>query len=493
MIRTKEGGYAYEHALDHSVEFFSKAGGLFERRESFYFNEVTALSLFQKSWAVNKPITMKLLFWLRDCRGGAGNRSAFRQCLRWLADHDPDWVIANLELVPQVGRWDDLRCLLDKNIDKRVFYAAAKLWADALKEGNVLAAKWCDRKDVAVRHQLGFNTEIRAGEAHDTLRFREEAKFRKFLARIRASHIVEHKLTQRNYSQIDYETVPSVAMARYTKAFARRDPERFNEYKEALKKGKASIHAGVLFPHDCVRTALNGDTEIADAQFEALPNYLEGTNERIIVIADTSSSMCIRVSGQIQAVHVSQGMALYCSDRIGKNNPFYRKFIAFCSESEFKSWENMTFSQAVNDKSIFDQAWGGTRIDKALLLILNVAQMFRVKPEQMPTTLLIISDMQFHEGVQGGHAGEVPKALEMWERAGYNPPKVIYWNTAGYAGQPDTALRKNIALVSGFSPAVLKSIFAGEDLSPRDVMLHAIEKYKIVVPGKEGVPSDGES
>jgi len=110
----------------------------------------------------------------------------------------------------------------------------------------------------------------------------------------------------------------------------------------------------------------------------------------------------------------------------------------------------------------------------------------------MPTTLLIVSDMQFHEGASEYHyygrdrvdpKAEVPKALARWTAAGYSIPKIIYWNTAGYAGSPDTIDSTNTALVSGFSPAILKAIFSGTDLSAKGVMLRALEKYEIVVPG----------
>jgi len=288
-------------------------------------------------------------------------------------------------------------------------------------------------------------------------------------------------------------------MARYTKAFTRHDEERFLKYKEDLKSGKETVHATVLFPHDCVRTARYGDGDIADAQFDALPNYMEGTNEKIIVISDTSGSMSNHVSGSIRAVDISQGLALYCSAKIDSESPFYKKFIGFCSESKFKNWDGMRFSDAVDNRYIFDEAIGSTRIDKALDLILDTAKFFKLGQEQMPTMLLIVSDMQFHDGTQGRRytrywsavkdfedectmeGSEVNKALKRWEQAGYNKPKIVYWNTSGYAGSPETVKAENTALVSGFSPSILKSILGGDDLTPRGIMLRALDKYEIKI------------
>ena len=463
-MHTKEGGIQYEHSLDHALEFFSKAGSLFEKRESFYDSgydpEESALSLFQKTYIVDKIISTKLLLWLRDCRGGAGNRSGARACMRWLAEFDPEWFSKHIGWIPLVGRWDDLRSLFDTPLEE----VATRLWIEALNDKNVLAAKWADRSDYQLRRRMGMKV----------------GQFRRFFASIRKDHIVEYKMCSNKWSSINYETVPSVAMARYTNAFGRHDAERFEAYKEALKKGTAKIHSDVLFPHDCVRTVYSGDSQIADAQFEALPNFLENSNEKAIVIADTSGSMTVYVSGSIRAVDISQGLALYFSAKIPEDNPFHKKFIGFCSEGKFKDWSEMAFSKAVKSRKIFDHAIGSTRIDKALDLILATAKFFKLSKDQMPTMLLIVSDMQFHAGVKGNGA-EVEKALARWKRAGYDIPKIVYWNTAGYAGSPSTKFAKNVGLISGFSPSILKAVLSGEDFSPVAIMLRALEKYNIEV------------
>lgn len=479
MIRTKEGAYTFEHSLNHALEFFSKAGSQFTKKMSYYGvgNEETALSLFQKSWIVDKELTMRLLLWLRDCRGGAGNRSATRDILHWLAKNDPQWIMANIGWIPLVGRWDDLMSLFGTELET----VAAQLWAGAIAKSDVLAAKWADRSYKPLQKALKKN----------------EAELRKLLSKIRKEHIVEFKMCATDWERIIYEHVPSVAMARYTKAFGRHDDERFQAYKEALLAGKTTVKASVLFPHDCIRTVKHGDKAIADAQFDALPNYMEGTNEKIIVISDTSGSMSTIVAGSIQAMDVSQGLALYCSAKIPKDNPFHKRFIGFESESKFKVWEGMTFSQAVRSRDVFDGACGGTRIDKALDLILKTAVFYKLTNEHMPTMLLIVSDMQFHQGagsfrwastekerkdIEQKPLTEIEACLQKWDKAGYNRPKVVYWNTSAYAGSQATVNDKNVAMVSGFSPSVLKALLSGEDFSPIAVMMKALEKYKVVVP-----------
>ena len=472
MMKTKEGAKTYEFSMSSALEFFSKAGAMFVNKEGYYEGAETALSLFQKTWVVDAEMSMKLLLWLRDCRGGGANRSGARECYSWLAKHAPEWIAANIDWIPMVGRWDDLRSLFGTDAEKY----AAKLWAKALKEGDVLAAKWADRSDKPVRHILGMTV----------------GDFRRFIAKMRKDHIVEHKMCTKTWSEVEYTHVPSVAMARYTNAFNDHDKERFDEFKESLKKGEAEIHAGALFPHDCIRTARNGDREIADAQFDALPNYMEGTDEKVMVIADTSGSMGSKIAGSIRAIDVSQGIALYCSSRMPKDGPFYKKFIAFCSESELKDWEGMTFSEAIHNEEIFDEAVGSTQIDTALELILKTAKAFKLTDDQIPTTLLIVSDMQFHPvpeldreyqnyGSKTSGA-EVEKCLDLYEEVGYRKPKIVYWNTDGYAGSPATINSPNTALVSTFDVGILKALLSGTDFTPKGVMLRAIEKYDVTVP-----------
>ena len=99
-----------------------------------------------------------------------------------------------------------------------------------------------------------------------------------------------------------------------------------------------------------------------------------------------------------------------------------------------------------------------------------------------------IKERHARRDLRTGHCGkqssmaEVERALYSWIQEGYLVPQIVYWNTAGNAGQPITAKHNNVAMVSGFSPAILKSIFAAEDLTPRAVMMKTLEKYQINTP-----------
>jgi hypothetical protein len=468
-MKTNEGSFQYEHTLDHVLEFFSKAGSIFEESRYFYHNNEDIISLFQRAWITDKELTMKALFWLRDCRGGAGNRSGFRKCLKWLAEDKENykWVCFNLLSVPLYGRWDDLRVLFNTYAES----IAADTWAyNIYYKNDFLASKWAKRTDIPIYLKLKKSNIVK-----------NVGEFRKLLVKNRKG-IIESKMCSNQWNTIDYEHVPSIAMARYNNAFEKNDTVRFNEYKKEIKNGNKKINASVLFPHDCVRTARfsYNNKDIANAQFDALPNYID-TDKKIMVLCDSSGSMDFTISGSVRAIDISMGLSLYTSSRVNKNNPFYKKFIAFQSESEFISWENYNFFDAVNSDNIFNGAIGATRIDIALDKILNTAKFFNLKDYDLPDMLLICSDMQFSQGSNSDET-EVERSLKKWDKAGYKRPYIVYWNFAPYYGSPSTKDNKNICLVSGFSPSILKSILECKNFDPVSIMIKTLEKYEIVKP-----------
>jgi len=489
--------FAYANTEDALLEFFSKAGSLFKGKETYHGDESSVVELFKPAWVKNGYKSMQLAMWLRDIRGGAGNRSGFRDIIGWIAKRDPEWIEANMHFIPEVGRWDDLKVLMDTSCEKN----ALDFWVRAIQDGNQLAAKWAPR------------------ESNDSIVFKKLRKvakmspkdFRKLLAK--NTNVVETAMCQKEWQDVDYNKVPSVAAGRYNNAFAKHDGVRYESWKSHLEEGvdeegnEVKVNASVLFPHDVIRTlkadlgskykefAANygysgsrrkdntkySDSKLANAQFDALPDYIESANQRIMAICDFSGSMSVSVSGSIQAIDVSMGLGLYCSDRLGEDNPFYRKFIPFSNDSRLVEWKNETFSVAAQKHN--DGWCGSTNVRAALDQILEAAQLFGASNEQIPNTLLIISDMQWDEGTDDDMTS-VEAGLKAWEDAGYSSPRIVYWNLAGYRTSPATAKSQNVALVSGFSPSLLKAILGGEDFSPLAIMERAIEKYEVVDPTK---------
>jgi len=463
--KTGNNANAFEHSENPYLEFFSKAGSLFVGKQEHYGNESTALSLFKDAWrAGDKELCMKLLQWLRDIRGGSGNRSGFRQILTWLATQYPEWMKANISMIPVVGRWDDLTALYNTECESD----ALSTWNKGLMDPSTmgLAAKWADRQDYKLRNFMNASPK----------------EFRKMLVKI--TNVVETPMCERKWDSIDYNKVPSLATIRYASAFKRHDTSRYNKWKLSLLDPVSGnkVNAGAIYPHNLVQLVGNRDSwDLAEAQFKALPNYMQGSNCRPIVINDESASMTAAVAGPVSAWDIALGLALYCSDKIGKDSPFYRKFIPFSDDSKLESWNDKSFGQAVEDARY--RGWvGSTNIHAAFDVLINAGKFFNAKPEQMPNVIIICSDMQFNEGVTDNTP--VQECITKWKEAGFGDVSIVYWNLAGNKNQPATCKDKNVAMVSGFSPSVMNGLLNGRILNPVDIMMDTVSKYKVNIPNE---------
>ena len=102
---TENGALTNKSTFNPIVDFFFHGAALRSRP-----NE--AVNLFQKAFDEDPTQALRILFYVRDVRGGQGEREVFRAILKWLGDNQPEWVIKNLHLIKKYGRFDDLFCLL---------------------------------------------------------------------------------------------------------------------------------------------------------------------------------------------------------------------------------------------------------------------------------------------------------------------------------------------------------------------------------------------
>jgi len=458
---TNMGAMAPDHE-NHALEFFSKAGNIGPKsdEDANTASIETWFKLFYQS-----PIkAMKLLFWSRDPRGGAGHRRIFREILSQLSNTPVgvDWVLPNIDRIPEHGRWDDLYSLYGTKLES----TALAMFSE--NTDNELCAKWIRRKDFALRDYMSLSNK----------------EFRKVL--VANSSTVEQLMSAGKYSEIDYSRVPSLAGIRYLNAFLRHDKERFLDHVR-----EHGLKAQVAFPHEVMRIHNAGiDEELQEVLFESLPNFVKD-GEKILPMVDVSGSMLKEASGSITCMDVSVSLGMYVSDKI--TGHFHRKFLTFSRNPKIENWDNQKVSQAID--SIQQSDWGmNTNMEAALESVLNQAIMFDVPQENMPTIILVLSDMQFDESQQhipsGSSQTVIEASLNKWRKAGYKSPAVIFWNLSKNAGQPSGSA-ENVAYVSGFSSAILEATLGCVErdkdgvvkkLDPMQVLEKAIQKYEVIVP-----------
>jgi hypothetical protein len=405
--------------------------------------------------------TLIMLFWARDVRGGAGERDTFRKLMCVAEQQVPDLLKKVMHLIPEYGRYDDLSVFETPELRD----VALKIWCDAIRSAHGLACKWAPRQNKLaneLRKRLGWDPKT----------------YRKWL--VQHTQVVETAMCAGTWDQINYSHVPSVASARYAKAFGRHDPVRYTEFKAAALKGDAKIHAGALYPYDVLRTIRNGDEATALAQWGNLPNYL-GDAGMILPVIDTSGSMMTPVGGQkgkgLTCMDVAISLGLYLADK--QQGPFANMFLNFDSHSHIHMLKG-NLLEKVSD--ISKCKWDGTtNLESAFKEILRVAVMGSVTPDQMPKTLLIISDMGFDPYSGGINHTAMQMARDVYARHNYNLPQIVWWNVAhrvgGYGGDhnfPVCDQDTGAALISGFSPSILKSVLKSEHVTPWDIMMTAL-------------------
>ena len=415
---------------------------------------------FEKAIVANDTLALRLLMWARDVRGGAGEREVVRKILTYMEKNHPAALERILPLIPEYGRFDDLLVFQTQTFKEKAYV----IIGDALRAGNGLAAKWMPRKGpiaVEIRNFFGMSPK----------------QYRKSLVAL--TKVVEQDMCAKRWNMIEYSHVPSLAAARYQKAFNRNDPMGYAKYKSKLATGEAKINANAVYPYDVIKSGkFGGDHAVMQAQWDALPRYIG--DELVLPMCDVSGSMGCPVggNGNLSCMDVCVSLGLYLADK--NTGPFKDMFLTFSAtpsinvlkgdlRSKLRQLETADWRMNTNLNAAFDE-------------ILRVAVKGKVKAADMPKYLLIMSDMEFDRCTRFDDSA-MQMIQRKFEAAGYEVPKIVFWNLNARAGNvPVKYNMKNVALVSGFSPSIMTAVLGAKDMSPVSVMLETLnsERYAAI-------------
>jgi hypothetical protein len=215
------------------------------------------------------------------------------------------------------------------------------------------------------------------------------------------------------------------------------------------------------------------DLALADKLWENLPDLLSESDENILPMIDVSGSMF----GEPLAVAISLGM--YLAER--SKGEFKDTFLTFSENPRLVKLVGDTVKERM--KNINNADWGmNTNFTEAYEHILRVAQKHNVMKDSMPTMILVMSDMQFDESqniYNGQFQTHYSHMEDEYEKAGYDFPKIVFWNLDTHFGTPAKCSDVNVAMVSGFSPSIMKAILNAEEFNPMSVMLEALESIDL--------------
>jgi len=462
--RTTNGMRARKSTANACVDLFFKIGA---SRGKDITKEFVA------AYAENKEIALRIAQWARDVRGGSGERELFRQILKYLDKHDPDAATALLKKVPEIGRWDDI--FVVENTKPFAF----TMLGDALREKNGLAAKWTPRKGelaVEIRNFFGMSPKF----------------YRKSL--VEMTKVVEQDMCAKNWDGINFSHVPSVASARYKKAFYRNATEAYSAYVAELVKDpkdrtvQVKVNAGAVYPYDVLKginsygNRYNGtETNLIVAQWDALENFVGDAN--VLPLVDVSGSMACKAGGAkstsaTTCMDVAVSLGLYLAEK--NTGKFKDTFLTFSGTPELLHLKGNVV-QKMNQ--MVTSTWGmNTDLVKAMDKILKTAKDGNVPQEEMPEMLLILSDMQFDQCARFDDSA-MQMIARKFEAAGYTLPKIVFWNLNAADNVPVKYDTRGVALVSGFSPAIMKAVLSGDtdQFTPEAMMLKTVmvDRYAV--------------
>lgn len=350
---------------------------------------------FVKTFYENKLWAIKWLFFARDAREGIGERRLFRICIEYLANAHSDIIKAVLPLIPEYGRWDDLLCLLDTNLEDDVIELLKKQLDEDIDNMNngkpiSLLAKWMPSVNCSSNEKKRL-AHIIVSQLNIT-----EKQYRKMLSKLRSYlKVVEVSMSKKEWSEIDYSAVPSRANLIYNNAFLRNDEERRRTYLENLQKGETKINAGVLFPYDIVhkynksdswmRGIKSADDAALEELWKALPDFVNGAGNTICVV-DGSGSMTSSVGGtRVTALDVANALAIYFSER--SSGQFKDNYITFSMNPQLVNFSNAKSLREKIEIALNYSGVANTDIEAVFDLILETAVNKKMTQDELPQNI----------------------------------------------------------------------------------------------------------
>src|SRR5574344_111042 len=505
QTKTHNGADAYKETLNYFLDIFSDATSI---RQEFLNNDKDSLRKFKEILKLDEKMAIKLLFYLRDVRGGQGEKLVGNMFLITLANEAPDTFCKIVNLIPHFGSWKDVVYILSKTENKKSKGSLLSLIYQefnkdehyllleklCLPHDNIsLLAKWLPSvhtKDKDMKRAL--NIIVRSIFKGNVVDYRKRVSaLRKHL------NLFETKMTDRNWSEVEYSKVPSRAMYKHTKAIYRNDEDNYNKFLEKVSTGDLKMNASTLNPYDLSKRlnkvftyGLFSDKEDIEREcnycnvaWDSLPKLSEVANaKKILPLIDVSGSM------EGTPMDVAIGLGIYVAEQ--NTNVFKDAFITFESNPSLVDLSDCdNFSEKYRKTK--HASWGGsTDFGKAMKLILDTAIKNKVPSSDMPEYLLILSDMQFNNANHYGAPFQATheKYTELYNKNRYKLPTVIYWNLEMYDSKfPVVHDELGSILLSGYSPSVLNIILSGQleeldNITPYSTMLTVLnsERYAIV-------------
>jgi len=461
---TENGAPSQSTTLNAVLDLFAMGGAIRSRSPK----EVN--QLFMAAFSDDADYALKCLFYLRDIRGGQGERQTFKTIMQYMAENHPDQIMHLLHLIPKYGRYDDLYVFVGTPLQENALNHLKNAADEKHLAYDPLVFKWLKSINTSSKEsvKLGHVTAKHFGLS--------SKKYRQLLSKGRAKikGLVEIPMSKKEFGSINYEQVPSKAGLKYRTAFHKQDGERYTKYLESVKKGEKKINASTLYPSDLVAKAHHSNDATVDAMWKALPNYVQ-EEQNALVMADVSGSM----TGQ--PMDVSIALAIYFAER--NKGKFQNHYLTFSDRPVIQKIQGKTLYEKVSYIRQTDVGYS-TNLQAAFELLLHTALAEDLPESEMPKTIYIITDTEFNHPQNKGMTN-LETIRQKYKAAKYKLPQIIFWNVASRQNQVAArADDKSVSLVSGYSPVLFRQVM--ENKTPVQLMKQVLdaERYKPIVSVK---------
>ena len=426
-------------------------------------------AMFLSAATENLDLAVKIMGWSRSVRNGAGVREHLRSVLGGITHNEGiDWSWFGRE-----GYWKDIFHFPPSyysNLD-----GVLLVIKQALAQEDNLLLKYLPRAKKNKSHKNNQWVKVLREALHLSPK-----EYRK----VCSSFVTPEVLMCRNeWKAIEYSKVPSISMHRNLKAFYKHDEERIKQFIADVKAGKkdetgktVKMNVATLYPHQIIMPFASHSAyepmrvsqdvkDVAQAQWSQLPTKFK-SDKKIFVVADTSGSM----NGK--PICISKALAIYMAERLtGAFHNFYAIFSA--RPAFFKFRDEDSIYDKVNAMKNEDAT--NTNLEALFSMILHKATAEKIPVEDMPSMIMIISDMQYDQSVRNPNYTALEMIRAQYSKAGYDMPVLVFWNVRDSHGIPAKATDKNIVLFSGASPNSINQAITGE-LDPMSAMLRVVDK-----------------
>lgn len=446
--------------------------------------------VFSRAFKEDPDAAVKLLFYTRDIRGGYGEKDTFKTMIAHLANINTESVEKNLWAILEFGCAKDLYSLIGTKAENAMWAFMKnqfELDYENMQAGKStsLLAKWIatpDSKSEKTK-ELGKLTAKHLGYDFKTMReYKNRLRaIRKYL------DLPEAKMCAGAWDQIEYSKCASKFLLKNRKAIMSHDGDRWQKYLDSVNSGEAKMNMGTVTPCDIITKVRYNYSSDLETMWKSLPDVCKGN---AMIMCDTSGSMTsygwsVRTKSPVKPIDVAFGLALYFAQR-NKGN-LKDLMMNFSDRPEFIELNGATLYDNYGIAMRSPVNYSSTNLEAAFDLLLRTCKRGNVSQEDMPDSIVIISDMQINcvQGLDSDNRMTFYDVMNRrYEEAGYKMPQVVFWNVN--AQNPTfhaSASTKGVSLVSGYSPNVFKQVMENIGTTPLELMMAVIndERYKDIV------------